>query len=180
MKSTPAYQLPYPEPADNTETWEYWQQLAAKLDSVLGGAEIKTYTPTISGNWVLGNGTATGRYYTIGSLCHVEVDVVAAGTSPTTAWGASSYIAPPLKVLDRSATSKGVGVFNPGSGKYFGAYINLFGGGSSWADGLMAVYLLNTDGRLDSPNLAAGAAWAANANLKFSIDYLTNGQPNTA
>lgn len=35
MKTTPNYGWSYPEPADHTRTWEYWQSLATQIDTTL-------------------------------------------------------------------------------------------------------------------------------------------------
>ena len=86
MKTTPNFGFPYPEPADNTETWEYWQQLATALDTMLAkgsagprvivsgsasaaliaGAKMLDF-PTTEQNvgFTVGSETASGQTYTI-------------------------------------------------------------------------------------------------------------------
>lgn len=41
-KKTPIYQLPYPEPGDDTRTWIYWQQLAEATEAALSGWSFAT------------------------------------------------------------------------------------------------------------------------------------------
>jgi hypothetical protein len=37
MKTTTTYGISYPESPDHTRTWEYWQEVATKVDSLLAG-----------------------------------------------------------------------------------------------------------------------------------------------
>lgn len=65
MKTTPVYQLPYPESGDHTRTWEYWQALAEKVEAALSGKLAEAITIDTNAPLPLTNNWANIQFNTI-------------------------------------------------------------------------------------------------------------------
>lgn len=48
MKATTNFALPYPEPADNSQTWTYWQGLAEAVDAIVPKVATSTAAMVIN------------------------------------------------------------------------------------------------------------------------------------
>lgn len=72
MKTTPILNIPYPEPGDNTRTWEYWQAQAERIEAIL----------TAPGKWahlgLSGPGTIVGGAAAVALGWQIDL----AGSSP--------------------------------------------------------------------------------------------------
>jgi hypothetical protein len=79
MKSTPIYALPYPEAPDHTRTWEYWQGLAERMETVLAAR-----SPSYVARQVLGANTQTVTFSAIpAGLRRIDVYISARSTENT-------------------------------------------------------------------------------------------------
>lgn len=89
MKTTPNFGLPYPENTDNSTTWEYWQQLATALDTLLA-----TYMgPRIQFDDTASVATTSGTVKIL-PFANTEFEVPASGWRVATEGGGTTVLVP--------------------------------------------------------------------------------------
>lgn len=91
MKDTPNWQIPYPEAADNSQTWNYWEGLAERVDTVLGPSAWTTL-PLQAGISEL-NAANRPQYLKSGRLIRLRGTIKRTDSAP---WGTVTVNVAPL------------------------------------------------------------------------------------
>lgn len=117
MKTSPVMQVPYPEATDGTNTWEYWQAIAERIDgiwqtSLANGSDLNTITSP--GVYIaVGDSTAA-------SIANWPVGVQAySGALEVFAWGGlvvqrvTEFIRATHLVWERTSTGTGWSPWRP-------------------------------------------------------------------
>jgi hypothetical protein len=120
---------PYALPTDPRINWPATSQaLAEKLE--LLAADVKTYTPSISG-WSLGNGTVEGVYIRLGRLVFLRVSVTAGSSTTAPASGQIWATLPPgLNSTGRAFGTSGVLTDQSAPQQYL---VNVFQSGANYS-----------------------------------------------
>jgi hypothetical protein len=172
----------YPDSTSHNRIWEHAETLATDVDDLITADRAKrdvvsgTYTPSItgsvSGTWVAGASTISGRYLRLGRMVFVWVDItLGASVSISGACDGTLICSLPVTAARVTPAHCGSGFVSRGAGGRWVTAVELnttsncifvlAASGST----LVAGSLLSTDG---TPN---GNVWASTDVLRFECMY---------